>query len=190
MTKMHLPIIGITMGDPTGIGPEIIVKVLSDKSTFRFCHPIILGDGKILERAITLLNSTLKVNEMRTIEEEEYKNGMLNLINLSHINIDEIEYNSQDGVLEAMCQLAEEVEKDSREKGFFEGVDDTENKYGITDPNSKYYSKQQVEELLQKQRELCADKTELTDFADEFLQEGAGDAININSILNAKLKLD
>lgn len=92
MTKVSLPRVGITMGDPTGIGPEIIVKVLSDKSTFHFCRPVVLGDRTIMERAIKLLNSTLKINEMENVEEREYKNGRLNLLNLSDINIDEIEY--------------------------------------------------------------------------------------------------
>ena len=94
MTEMSLPKVGITMGDPTGIGPEIIVKVLSDKSAFRFCRPIVLGDRKVMERAITLTNSTLKVNEMKTLEESKYKDDMLNLISLSTINVDEIGYGS------------------------------------------------------------------------------------------------
>jgi len=92
MTEMSLPKIGITMGDPTGIGPEIIVKVLSDKSTFHFCRPIVLGDRTVMERAIRLLNSTLKVNEIENVEEREYRNGKLNLLNLSNINLNEIDY--------------------------------------------------------------------------------------------------
>lgn len=92
MAKMSLPTIGITMGDPTGIGPEIIAKVLSDKSTFHFCRPIVLGDRTVMERALRLLNSTLKVNEIENVVEREYRNGKLNLINLSDINVNEIDY--------------------------------------------------------------------------------------------------
>jgi len=102
MTKMKLPTIGITMGDPTGIGPEIIIKVLSDKSTFHFCRPIVLGDKSIMERAIQLLNSTLKVNEMKKVEEKEYKNGTLNLLNLSDIDVAEARY----GVPTKVCGKA------------------------------------------------------------------------------------
>jgi len=92
MTKMSLPRVGITMGDPTGIGPEIIVKVLSDKSTFHFCRPIVLGDRKIMERDLKLLHSTLKVNELEELEERNYRNGKLNLLSLSDINVNEIDY--------------------------------------------------------------------------------------------------
>ena len=92
MTKVTLPRIGITMGDPTGVGPEIIVKVLSDKSTLRFCRPIVVGDTHALQRAIQLLNSTLKVHEMKKIGEEEYCHGTLNLLNLSQLEEGEMRY--------------------------------------------------------------------------------------------------
>jgi 4-hydroxy-L-threonine phosphate dehydrogenase PdxA len=38
------PIIGITMGDPVGIGPEIISKALTQGSVYETCRPLILGD--------------------------------------------------------------------------------------------------------------------------------------------------
>jgi len=40
------PVIGITMGDPTGIGPEIILKALAGESIRRLCYPVIFGDYK------------------------------------------------------------------------------------------------------------------------------------------------
>jgi 4-phospho-D-threonate 3-dehydrogenase / 4-phospho-D-erythronate 3-dehydrogenase len=49
-----LPRIGITMGDAAGIGPEIILKSLSDTKTNRICRPVIIGDGRILRQ--TALN--------------------------------------------------------------------------------------------------------------------------------------
>ena len=41
--------LAITMGDTNGIGPEILVKALSEGSLFEFCQPIIFGDRKIYE---------------------------------------------------------------------------------------------------------------------------------------------
>jgi 4-hydroxythreonine-4-phosphate dehydrogenase len=41
---MEKPIIAITMGDPAGIGPELVVKVLSQAFHFQSCHPIVIGD--------------------------------------------------------------------------------------------------------------------------------------------------
>ena len=39
----NLPILGITMGDPFGNGPEITVKALSDKSVYDRCCPLVVG---------------------------------------------------------------------------------------------------------------------------------------------------
>jgi 4-hydroxythreonine-4-phosphate dehydrogenase len=92
MARKRLPIIGITMGDPTGVGPEIIVKVLSHESTFRFCTPVVLGDRIILDRALKLLNAPLAVNEMEAVREENLQSGALNLVPLSAIPLDKAGY--------------------------------------------------------------------------------------------------
>jgi 4-hydroxythreonine-4-phosphate dehydrogenase len=39
------------MGDPAGIGPEVILKALADPSIKRACHPLILGDWGVLQRS-------------------------------------------------------------------------------------------------------------------------------------------
>jgi 4-hydroxythreonine-4-phosphate dehydrogenase len=45
------PIVAITMGDPAGIGPEVILKALADPAIKRACNPLILGDWGVLQRA-------------------------------------------------------------------------------------------------------------------------------------------
>jgi 4-hydroxythreonine-4-phosphate dehydrogenase len=45
------PIVAITMGDPAGIGPEVILKALADPAVTRACDPLILGDWGVLQRA-------------------------------------------------------------------------------------------------------------------------------------------
>ncbi|MGM0426348.1 MAG: 4-hydroxythreonine-4-phosphate dehydrogenase PdxA [Thermodesulfobacteriota bacterium] len=44
----HPPIIGVTMGDPAGIGPEIIAMALTDRTVYDNCRPVVLGDPVIL----------------------------------------------------------------------------------------------------------------------------------------------
>jgi 4-hydroxythreonine-4-phosphate dehydrogenase len=46
------PIIAVTMGDPVGIGPEVVRKALSDPRIKRACNPLILGDWEVLRRAL------------------------------------------------------------------------------------------------------------------------------------------
>ena len=45
------PIVGITMGDPAGTGPEISIKALADPAQYEFCRPLIIGDADIMEQA-------------------------------------------------------------------------------------------------------------------------------------------
>jgi len=53
------PVIAITMGDPAGVGPEIILKALSSKKIRRLCRPVVLGDEKLLYRIAERLNLSL-----------------------------------------------------------------------------------------------------------------------------------
>jgi 4-phospho-D-threonate 3-dehydrogenase / 4-phospho-D-erythronate 3-dehydrogenase len=55
------PILGITMGDPAGIGPEVIAKALAKKEVHRLCQPIVIGSGAVLEKTIRSLGLSLRV---------------------------------------------------------------------------------------------------------------------------------
>jgi len=67
MTQVK-PVIGITMGDGAGVGPEIILKSLGKKEIYDICNPFVIGDSKILERAKGFTNSDLKIE---TIKDEQ-----------------------------------------------------------------------------------------------------------------------
>jgi len=47
----ELPVLGITMGDPAGIGPEVIVKALTHDAPWQECVPVVLGEPEIMEKA-------------------------------------------------------------------------------------------------------------------------------------------
>ena len=51
MTK---PLIAITMGDPAGIGPEVCLQLIHDRSTLQQCVPIIFGDADVLSHVAAL----------------------------------------------------------------------------------------------------------------------------------------
>jgi len=58
---MNKPTIAITMGDPAGIGPEIVARVLGETEVRACCNPVVIGDPKILARAVELVRSPLSV---------------------------------------------------------------------------------------------------------------------------------
>ena len=43
MSDNDRPIIGLTMGDPAGIGPEIIIKTLNEADVYADCRPLAIG---------------------------------------------------------------------------------------------------------------------------------------------------
>ncbi|PTG47959.1 4-hydroxythreonine-4-phosphate dehydrogenase PdxA [Staphylococcus cohnii] len=61
---MKKPIIGITMGDPSGVGPEIIAKSLNNEELYNRSHPIVIGDSKRLKEVIQILNLNLEVESV------------------------------------------------------------------------------------------------------------------------------
>ncbi len=54
------PVIGITMGDPAGVGPEIIVRSLSNRRVRASCRPVVFGQDKLLAGAATRLGSKVR----------------------------------------------------------------------------------------------------------------------------------
>ena len=44
------PVLGLTLGDPAGIGPEICLRAMSDPAVRRICTPVLFGDAAVLER--------------------------------------------------------------------------------------------------------------------------------------------
>ena len=53
------PLLAITLGDPAGIGPEVILKALAHADVFARCRPLVIGDRRILERAAGWLGRPL-----------------------------------------------------------------------------------------------------------------------------------
>jgi 4-hydroxythreonine-4-phosphate dehydrogenase len=52
--RAALPRIGITMGDPWGVGPEVIAEALAQRRVRRACRPVVFGDAGVLEKAAAL----------------------------------------------------------------------------------------------------------------------------------------
>jgi 4-phospho-D-threonate 3-dehydrogenase / 4-phospho-D-erythronate 3-dehydrogenase len=85
---MSRPIIGITMGDGAGVGPEIIMKALSDTAIYDNCRPFVIGDAKLLERANGIVNAGLTVHTISSVEEAKFVPGTVECIDLNLLPAD------------------------------------------------------------------------------------------------------
>jgi len=89
----NLPIIAITMGDPSGIGPEIIVKALQAPDLVHICVPLVIGDRRALERALTVCGSTLEIQEIAAAGEARTVPGnTIPLLAVSRLSELDMEY--------------------------------------------------------------------------------------------------
>jgi len=87
-----IPLIGITMGDPAGIGPEIIVKALADdKSIYGLCRPVVLGDPAILSSAILMADQEIELNIIASPSEAKAVPGNIDLVAVSNLKRDTIQ---------------------------------------------------------------------------------------------------
>ena len=66
--KLAPPVVAITMGDPSGIGPEVVVKALNDPELVRLARWIVVGDSRILKLAEEITSLALPDVSMRDVQ--------------------------------------------------------------------------------------------------------------------------
>ncbi|MDR3259025.1 MAG: 4-hydroxythreonine-4-phosphate dehydrogenase PdxA [Fusobacteriaceae bacterium] len=89
---MIKPIIGITMGDPASIGPEITIKTLNDKNIYERCKPLIIGDANVLENAKEFVNlKNINIHPIKDISEAIFTCGTIDVYDLHLIKINKLE---------------------------------------------------------------------------------------------------
>ena len=103
------PIIGITMGDPAGIGPEITLKALNKKEVTDICRPLIIGDVKVIEAASAFSQLKVKLRSVKSVDEAVFDGKAINVYDLNNVNLAEIEYGKVSA--HAGCAAYQAVEK-------------------------------------------------------------------------------
>lgn len=99
---MAKPIIAVPIGDPAGVGPEIVAKSVADDMIFDLADVLVVGDKGIMEKAIEITGTDLQIHLVDEPSEGNYEKGILNLIDLANIDLDKFEY----GKVSAMCGQA------------------------------------------------------------------------------------
>jgi 4-hydroxythreonine-4-phosphate dehydrogenase len=96
------PIVGVTMGDAAGIGPEIVAKALSIREIHELCRPIVIGDAHVIEEIVGIIGVDARVNSLHDIGEAKSDLGTINVLDLSNIDL----RNLRRGKLNAMAGKA------------------------------------------------------------------------------------
>lgn len=77
--------IAITMGDPAGVGSEIIVKALSHVEIYKKCIPVVIGDYVALEDAICFCGLPIKLREVADVGEAQGEFGHIDFIEMRRL---------------------------------------------------------------------------------------------------------
>lgn len=85
-------IVGITMGDPASIGPEITAKVLDNPSIYKKCKPLVVGDAKVMENAFRIVNKThLKINTIKQVDEGIFQHGTIDVLDMGLVDMSKLQ---------------------------------------------------------------------------------------------------
>jgi 4-phospho-D-threonate 3-dehydrogenase / 4-phospho-D-erythronate 3-dehydrogenase len=118
----ELPIIGISMGDPAGIGPEIAAKALAKKEVYEICRPLITGDASVMEQAVNIAKVNLQVRSIAKVSEAKFSYGVIDVVDLKDVDVNRLEH----GKVSAMAgKAAFEAVKKVIELAMAEEIDAT-----------------------------------------------------------------
>lgn len=93
--KTYRPITAVTMGDPAGIGPEIVVGTMLDEGIHECCRPFVIGSIAVLEKAAKVLGKELKFNKIDEPEEANYEFGTIDIIETGDYDTDSLEWGKE-----------------------------------------------------------------------------------------------
>ena len=91
-TTLKRPILGITIGDPGGVGPEVCAKALNESDIYSICRPLLIGDAVIVVNAISFCNLNLKVNVCQETANGRYTPGTLDVLDLGNLPLTELQH--------------------------------------------------------------------------------------------------
>jgi 4-hydroxythreonine-4-phosphate dehydrogenase len=90
--KKTRPVLGITMGDPFGIGPEIAVKALANEYAYTLCRPLLIGDANAFTQAVTSIGLEVKVRSVQSETEADFKPGQIDVLQPKDCCVKELLY--------------------------------------------------------------------------------------------------
>ena len=84
--------IGITMGDPASIGPEITVRAFADKALYEMCNPVVIGDADVLAEAVKIVGKPeMRINSIDKISDARFEFGTIDVYDLKLVDVNNFE---------------------------------------------------------------------------------------------------
>ncbi|MGE5619392.1 MAG: 4-hydroxythreonine-4-phosphate dehydrogenase PdxA [Sphingomonadaceae bacterium] len=92
------PILGVTMGDPSGSGPEILVKALTTPEVRSICRPIVVGDGATMRQAARVVGADVPIRSIDRVADAKHDDNAIEVLDLHNVDLAQLQY----GKIQAM----------------------------------------------------------------------------------------
>jgi 4-hydroxythreonine-4-phosphate dehydrogenase len=94
------PILGITMGDPSGCGPEITIKALGHREVYETCRPVVIGDARVLEKAAreAVKRQDMIIHPVSSVKECLFTFNTIDVFDLHNVEIDKLRIGKVDAM--------------------------------------------------------------------------------------------
>ena len=90
MVEVRKPVIAITMGDPCGIGPEVIAKALGSGEVYPICRPVVVGSSWSMKQAVDLTGAPLSVRETESPSESGLSPAFVDVVDGHNFNPEDV----------------------------------------------------------------------------------------------------
>ena len=87
---LRRPALAITMGDASGIGPEIIVRALTRPQTYKICRPVVVGDAGVMRATVTGMGVEADIHSIEEVRGAYFKLGTIDVLDLANIRLDRL----------------------------------------------------------------------------------------------------
>jgi 4-hydroxythreonine-4-phosphate dehydrogenase len=84
--------VGLTIGDPAGVGPEITVKALQETDLYEMARPVVIGNRGVLERAATAVGLAPTINPVQRPSEGRFEVGTIDLLDRDNVDLTSLEW--------------------------------------------------------------------------------------------------
>ena len=135
------PVLGIMLGDPAGVGPEIIAKLIVNDFLNEVCKPLIIGDIRVLNRAFDTIGARKEVKVVTTFEEVTWEEDIIPILNRNNVDVDTVPFGQKTVIGGASCldmlDIGVKLYKEKKIEGFCFGPF---NKAGMKDAGCHFES--------------------------------------------------
>ena len=100
---MQKSFIAVPIGDPAGVGTEIVAKSAASREVSEVANCVIVGNREVMENAIKITGEDLKINVIEEVEEGDYREGILNLIHIDNMDMSQFAFGKVSGMCGKRC---------------------------------------------------------------------------------------